>query len=189
MKMNQRGTLRINRTLWFLKMIHAWRKQTQPLLKTSTNSKLPFSGTLLALLSTALACFFPHIFYQMTSLTILDSSLLTCWVIVLFHWVKWRTSQVNKCRNAAVLHSLIFLLTFVINLLSPGYPNLKASRESSHVSSRKCRTQGRVLLLSLYWLTGLSQTLASLSRKPTSLVSTQGAQGTSTKLSQTMSLS
>jgi len=116
MKLNQRGTLRINRTLRFLKMTHAWRKQIQTLFKTCINSKLPFSAMLLVLFSAGVACFFQRIIYQMPSFTSLDTSLLTCWVIGLFHWLKWRTSQVNKSLNVAVLHSVIFYLAFVFNL-------------------------------------------------------------------------
>lgn len=66
--------------------------------------EVPISATLLALLSAGVACFFQHIIYQMPSFTIPDTSLLTCWVIGLFHWLKWRTRQVNKCLRAAVIN-------------------------------------------------------------------------------------
>lgn len=190
MKMNQRGILRINRTLWFLKMTHAWRKQVQTLLKISTSFKLPFSATLLSLFSAALACFFQHVINQTPPFAIFDSSLLSCWVIGLFHWLKWRTSQVNKCLNVAVLHPpIVFSCVCDQSSHSLGSPNWKASKESTCVSFRRCRIPSTVLLLSLYWLTGLCQTLSSLSGRPSSLVSTQGAQGTLTKLSQATSLS
>lgn len=184
MEMNHRETLRINSTLQFLKMTHVWRKQMQILFKTSTSFKLPFSATLLALFSAEVASFFQHIIYQLPSFTVLDTSLCTCWVIGLFHWLKWRTSQVSKYLNMAMLHSEIFFFSgFVVSLHSLlEAPAQRLPKDQSLSLVGDTASWSRALPFSFYWLTGLSQTLASFSGKSVSLISTQEPQGISAKL-------
>lgn len=103
----------------------------------------------------------------------LDTSLCPCWVIDLFHWLKWKTSQVSKYLNMAMLQSEIFFLciydqsSHCLGSLSP-----KASKESTDVSCRRCRIWSRTLLFSFYWLSGLSQALATSSGKSVSLITT-----------------
>lgn len=183
MKMNQRGMLRINSTLQFLKMTHVWRKEMQ-IFKTSTSFKIPFSATLLALFSTGVASFFQHIICPLPSFVVLDTSLCPCWIIGLFHWLKWRTSQVSKYLNMAMLCWEIFFFLCICDQSSHclGSLSSEASKGSTCVSCRRCRIWSKALLFSFYCLTDLSQALASLSGKSMSLISTQETQDISIKL-------
>lgn len=145
---------------------------------------LLFSAILLASFSTGVASFFQHIIYQLPLFTVLDTSLCPCWVFSLFHWLKWRTRQVSKYLNMAMLHSEIFFFLCICDQSSHslGSPSPKASKGSIPVSCRRCRIWSKALLYSFYWLTGLSQALVFLSGKSVSLISTQEEQDISTKL-------
>lgn len=97
-------------------MTHVWRKQMQYCSKPASGLSSPFQPHcwpcspqewLPSSNTSFISCL--HL--------VLDTSLCPCWVIDLFHWLKWRTSQVSKYLNMAMLQSQIFFFcVFMISL-------------------------------------------------------------------------